>query len=227
MTDSLRARRLARTPSFFLAQRFIEDIAKIMKRTSPNHENEARGAVPVIEDIPNFVRTHTDWMLAVAFRILMDQGHAEDVVQQAFIKVFSKIESFEGRSELKTWMHRLVVNEAIATLRKFKKSNEEPLGDLLPVFDRSGCRIVFGPDGDETAETRLIRSQTNTQVRSAIMALPDEYRIVLCLRDIEGLTTQETGAALDISEANVKVRLHRARAALKRMLETAEQEETI
>lgn len=178
-------------------------------------------------DLPNFVRQHSDWMMAVAFRILQDQSHAEDAVQVAFTKVLSKMDTFEGRSALRTWMHRIVANEALMILRKIKRQNEHSIDDLLPVFDAYGCRIDSDSNEIETPEVLLSRRETHDQIRDAIMALPDKYRIVLCLRDIEGFSTSETSVALEMSEANVKVRLHRARAALKTLLETNVKEQKL
>ncbi len=172
------------------------------------------------ERLPDFVRAHSDWMLAVAYRIVQDKAHAEDIVQTAFVKVFAKLDTFEGRSALKTWMHRIVVNEALMVLRKIKRLNEQPIDDLLPVFDGAGCRVEFDTSDVSTPETLLSSRQLDDRVRRAIMSLPEKYRIVLCLRDIEGLSTAETSAALGLSEANVKVRLHRARAGLKKLLES-------
>lgn len=185
-----------------------------------NKENrDAVGVTLTPEELPQFVRTHSDWMLAVAFRILNDRAHAEDAVQIAFTKVFSKLSLFEGRSTLRTWMHRIVANEALMILRKIKRQNEHSIDDLLPVFDGSGCRVDLESNEVATPEALLSRRQTHDQIREAIMTLPDKFRIVLCLRDIEGFSTAETSTALEMSEANVKVRLHRARAALKMLLE--------
>ncbi|MEP3675224.1 sigma-70 family RNA polymerase sigma factor [Sulfitobacter sp.] len=170
-------------------------------------------------EVAELVRTHTDWMLGAAFRILRDRAHAEDAVQVAFTKIWSKIHAFEGRSALQTWMHRVVVNEALMILRKIKRRNESSIDHLLPVFDESGYRVEVEDKSAATPEVLLSRRQTHTYVRDAIMALPDKYRLVLCLRDIEGFSTAETSKALELSEANVKVRLHRARSALKTLLE--------
>ena len=171
------------------------------------------------EKLPEFVRAHTDWMLAVAYRILLDQAHAEDAVQNAFAIIFAKFHTFEGRSALRTWMHRIVTNEALMVLRKIRRQNEHSIDDLLPVFDTGGCRIESFTTEIATPEALLSRRQTHHHIRSAIMSLPEQFRIVLCLRDIEGLSTKEVSDALGLSEANVKVRLHRARSALKKLLE--------
>jgi len=179
----------------------------------------AMGMTLTSDEVSHLVSTHSDWMLGAAFRILRDRAHAEDAVQVAFTKIWSKYGEFEGRSALQTWMHRVVVNEALMTLRKIKRRNEHSIDDLLPVFDKSGCRVELEDNTPATPEVLLSRRQTNDYVRDAIMTLPDRYRIVLCLRDIEGFSTIETSEALELSEANVKVRLHRARAALKTLLE--------
>ena len=171
------------------------------------------------DEVSKLVRTHSDWMLGAAFRILRDRAHAEDAVQVAFTKIWSKLDAFEGRSALQTWMHRIVVNEALMTLRKIKRRNEHSIDDLLPVFDETGCRVELEDHTPATPEALLSRRQTNDYVRDAIMTLPDKYRLVLCLRDIEGFSITETSQVLELSEANVKVRLHRARAALKTLLE--------
>jgi RNA polymerase sigma-70 factor (ECF subfamily) len=178
-----------------------------------------QGPLVDVEQLEPFVRSNTAWMLAVAVRILQDKGHAEDAVQVAFTKISTNIDGFEGRSALKTWMHRIVVNEALMILRKIKRRQEQSIDGLMPEFDGSGCRVEFDLTETETPEELLEKAQTSRAVSAAINRLPDPYRIVLCLRDIEELSTLEVCEMLDISEANVKVRLHRARAALKKLLE--------
>ena len=100
-----------------------------------------------------FVRANLGWMLAVAKRIVIDGSIAEDVVQDAFSNVFKNLEAFRGDAALKTWMHRIVVNQALMALRKQRRRNEQPIDELLPEFDSSGCRVdepihavAAGPD---------------------------------------------------------------------------------
>ena len=166
-----------------------------------------------------FVRQHMGWMLAVAKRIVRDAHHAEDAVQNAFAKIFDNIGSFNRQSALKTWMHRIVVNECLMLMRKAGRVEPLPIDDLLPVFDENGCRIEDPWETVETPENLVMRADIRALVNEKIGILPDNYRIVLILRDIEELSTQDVAEMLEISEANVKVRLHRARAALKRLLE--------
>ena len=165
------------------------------------------------------VRTHAGWMRSLARRILRDDALADDCVQEAFLKAFRNIERFEGRSSLKTWLHRITVNEALMKLRSLKRLDERPIDDLLPEFDANACRIEAPWTCLATTEEIVERESTRALVVSKIGELPDSYRIILQLRDIEELTTSEVAEMLGISEANVKVRLHRARSALKKILE--------
>lgn len=165
------------------------------------------------------VTTHIGWMRGLAMRLLKDPVLAEDTVQDAFIKALRNIDKFEERAALKTWLHRITVNEGLMRLRKAKRLAEEPIDDLMPVYDRTDHRVEEPwaklPDPDEMCE----RKDTGALVRSKISELPDGYRIVLQLRDIEELSTREVAELLDLTESAVKVRLHRARAALKTLLE--------
>lgn len=168
-----------------------------------------------------FVRDNLGWMLAVARRIVIDGSIAEDVVQDAFSNIFKNLETFRGESALKTWMHRIVVNQALMALRKQRRRNEQPIDELLPEFDGSGCRIdepSMLSQLARTPEALLLSSDRRQQVLANIDRLPDSYRIVLMLRDIEELSTAEVAELTGLTEANVKVRLHRARAALKKLL---------
>jgi len=166
-----------------------------------------------------FVRAHIGWMLALARRILRDAHHAEDAVQNAFAKIFANLDGFDGRSALKTWMHRIVVNESLMLLRRLGRADATSIDEFLPVFDDNGCRVEERWMTHETPEALMLRTDIRARVKEKIDLLPENYRIILVLRDIEEMTTHEVAMLLDISEANVKVRLHRARAALKRLLE--------
>lgn len=158
-------------------------------------------------------------MLAVATRILRDADLAQDAVQLAFVQIFKKIDQFEGRSKLRSWMHRITVNEALMLLRKTNRFKETSIDHLLPEFDQSGCRIDDTLGSDQSSEATLNTKQVNDIVREKIDELPEQYRIVLILRDMEGYSTAEVAEMLDLTQANTKVRLHRSRAALKKLLD--------
>ncbi len=170
-------------------------------------------------DQEQLVRDNIVWMLRLAGRLLGDRGLAEDAVQDAFISAFRALGKFEGRSSLKTWLHRITVNAALTKLRQSNRRAEHSIDTDLPEFDQYDCRIEarwhYLAPIEEVIENDDLRSTVNT----CINTLPGSYRIVLQLRDLEGYDTSEVAEQLGISEANVKVRLHRARAALKKQLE--------
>ncbi len=165
------------------------------------------------------VRDNIAWMLALAERMLRDRSLAEDAVQEAFISALRGLSRFEGRSSIKTWLHRITVNASLTKLRQLKRLGEQSIDEHLPEFDRQDCRIEAPWPYLATVQEVLENAELRARVNAGIDELPDSYRIVLQLRDIEGYATSEVAALLEISEANVKVRLHRARAALKKLLE--------
>jgi RNA polymerase sigma-70 factor, ECF subfamily len=157
-------------------------------------------------------------MLSVARRIVGNDEDARDVVQSAYLSAFRAIGSFEGTSQLSTWLHRIVVNTALMRLRSRRRKPEESIEALLPAFKGDGHFAERFASGSLTADQLLERNETRRIVRSAIAQLPDAYRTVLILRDIEEMSTQEVADALEITPAAVKVRLHRARQALFTLL---------
>ncbi len=167
------------------------------------------------------VRQYGPRMLRVASRILGQDDEAQDCVQSAFIKAFRSFADFRGESSIWAWLHRIVANEALLALRARKKRNEEPLDELLPRFDSTGCRIELSWDQytGENVDALIEQKETRAKVRDTIDRLPDSYRTILMIRDIDGFSTAEAAEALGISKANVKVRLHRARSAFKKLLE--------
>lgn len=165
------------------------------------------------------VRRYGGKMLSVAVRIVGNREDARDCVQEAFVRAFKHIDRFEGRSSVWTWLHRIVVNSALLKLRSRRRRPERSLDDLMPEFDAYHCRIEPARPGHESVETLVSRKETRDTVRQTIEELPDDYRDVLVLRDILELDTNETAESLRINPGAVKMRLHRARAALKKLLE--------
>lgn len=167
------------------------------------------------------VRRYGARMLAIARRLLNDPAAAEDCVQEAFLKAFRRIDGFEGRSSLATWLHRITVNLALMRLRSRQHRSELSIDDLQPVFDAYACRTGAAWDGADAIERHVYGKQVHDLVKSKIAELPEDYRVVLMLRDIEEFDTAQVADMLEINEGTVKVRLHRARAALKKLLEPA------
>ena len=164
------------------------------------------------------VRDHTARLLAVARRYMRDEEDARDAVQEAFIAAFRAIHGFEGGSSLSTWLHRIAVNCCLMKLRSRRRRPETSIEELLPTFDETGHRILGDESWPESVETAVERSETRQRVRDAIGRLPEKYRTVLLLRDIEDLTTDQAARALGTTPTAIKVRLHRARQALRTVL---------
>ena len=167
----------------------------------------------------SLVRATSARLLAVARRIVGSEEEARDVVQEAFISAFKAIDRFEGNAKLSTWLHRIVVNKALMRLRTRKRKPEESIEPLLPSFKEDGHQVQPATTWTEGADVKVERAETRAFVRAQIDTLPDTYRTVLLLRDIEEMNTPETAAMLGISENAVKIRLHRARQALRALLD--------
>jgi RNA polymerase sigma-70 factor (ECF subfamily) len=165
------------------------------------------------------VRTHGGRLLAVARRLLRNDDDAQDAVQEGFLAAFRSLASFEGDAQLSTWLHRIVVNAALMKLRSRRRKPEEPIEDMLPRFLEDGHHAVHPPEWAEPADRILERKENCDFVRDCIDRLPEPYRTVLILRDIEEMATGETAVALAMEPNAVKVRLHRARQALRGLLE--------
>ena len=166
-----------------------------------------------------FVRRFTPRMLAVARRLLGDDMAAEDCVQEAFLNAFRNIDRFEERSSPETWLHRITVNVALMRLRSDKRRNEGSIEELLPDFDRQGCRIEPIWQMQDSVEEIVQRREIQELVMATVGELPESYRTGFILRDIEEMDTNDVAEFMGISEGAVRVRLHRARAALKKLLE--------
>jgi RNA polymerase sigma-70 factor, ECF subfamily len=163
------------------------------------------------------VRTYGGRLLAVARRVLRSEEDARDCVQEAFVQAFRGIQRFEERSSLGSWLHRIVVNAALMKIRSREQRREDSLEELMPQFDAEDLRAE--PEALSTPlEALLESSQVRQLVHRSIDRLPDGYRYVLIARDIEGYNIEETAALLGLTAGTVKVRLHRARAALKALL---------
>lgn len=158
-------------------------------------------------------------MLATARRFLNNECEAEDAVQEAFASALRSLDKFNGDALLSTWLHRIVVNAALVQLRSKRRRGEGPIETLLPRFDQKGKWIEEQVTGTNTAETILESRESREMVRRCIERLPEKYRSVLVLRDIEELDTDEAARCLSVSGNTIKVRLHRARQALKALIE--------
>jgi RNA polymerase sigma-70 factor (ECF subfamily) len=170
-------------------------------------------------------------MLRLAMTYVGDRGVAEDVVQESWLTCVRSLDRFEGRSSLKTWIFGIVINTSRA--RRRKEARILPFAALWRRDDSDSHRPTvdqsrFGADGmwragphswDNVPESKVIGGETLQKVKTAIDALPAKQREVILLRDVAGFEADEVSALLGISAANERVRLHRARAAVRKMLE--------
>jgi len=164
------------------------------------------------------IRQYGGRLLSVARRILSNDEDAREAVHEAFVAAYKARKSFQGDARISTWLHRIAVNAALMKLRSRKRRPEDSIDDLLPAFKADGHHAERFASWDEPVDVALSRRETAAFVREAIDRLPETYRVVLMLRDIDGLSTEETAKMLDITSNAAKIRLHRARMALRTLL---------
>lgn len=173
------------------------------------------------------ISTHGGRMLAVSRRLLRCEEEARDALQDAFLQAFRALPQFAGQSALGTWLHRIVVNACLMRLRRRRTRPEESIEPLLPTFLEDGHKAIPAVDWPEPCDRLLERREVREMVREAIDRLPETYRTVLLLRDIEEMSTAEVAAALATTENAIKIRLHRARQALRELLDGRLREVTL
>ncbi len=158
------------------------------------------------------MRRYNQLLYRVARSILRNDVEAEDVMQDAYVRAYEHLRQFAGRSEFRTWLTRIAVHEALARLRREKR------------FASSGPNQGEGDSMDLLAssqpspERQVADSELRSLLEQSILALPDSYRSVYVLRDVEQMGIEEVSRILDLTESTVKVRLHRARRALRKMI---------
>jgi len=191
-------------------------------RQAPQELDEAELARGIQSGDPKafeqVVRTYGGRLLTVTRRILREEEAARDAVQDAFVSAYRSRRQFNAESKVSTWLHRIAVNAALMKLRSLRRKPEESIDNLLPGFQDDGHHEERFVAWDEPADVKLGRRETASAVRRAIDQLPESYRTVLLLRDIEGLDTAETAKMLGITPNAVKIRLHRARMALRTLI---------
>jgi RNA polymerase sigma-70 factor (ECF subfamily) len=187
----------------------IPDEATLLARMQAGDEEAFEGCV----------RTYYPRLFPIALRMLRNEEDARDAMQDAFLSAFKQIGGFQGLSQLGTWLHRIVVNAALGRLRSLRRHPEKSIEALLPHFGEGEHQLDPPVPWKATAETDLQQREARDLVRRCIDELPESYRTVLLLRDIEGFDTEHTARLLDTSLGVVKTRLHRARQALRSLLD--------
>ena len=161
------------------------------------------------------MRRHNRRLYRVARAVVKDEQEVEDVMQQAYINAFTHLHQFEERSQFSTWLTRITLNEAFGRRRKMRRAAS--MAGAPSNIDENPGEIMDSitsaqPDPERQAYAQELRSV----LEEAVDALPETYRTVFMLRDIEGLSTSEAGEGLGLGEEAVKTRLHRARAMIRR-----------
>ena len=215
---------MRRTPIWWLPWRCVLHFSSShAAQSAGSSQNEAelvaalkRGDDTAYEQL---VRSYGPRLLATARRYLANDDDASDALQDAFLSAFKAIDRFQEDARLSTWLHRIVVNASLMKLRSKRRKPETSIEDLLPEFLPDGHMTertsAWADSAVETAE----RNETRTIVRDSINRLPEDYRSVLLLRDIDQYDTQQTADMLGLSTSAVKTRLHRARQALRTQLD--------
>lgn len=197
----------------------------VARVTSTNDERAAERAL--VERVragdpaaaERLVRDATPRMLAVARRFFTDESDAHDAVQDAFLSAFRALDRFEGDARLSTWLHRVTVNACLMKLRTRRRRPEVSIDALQPKFADDGHPIEFASPWNPNPSAGIESRETAALVRDMIDRLPEDARAVILLRDVEGFDTALTAEMLGITEASVKTRLHRARLALRTLLD--------
>jgi RNA polymerase sigma-70 factor, ECF subfamily len=167
-------------------------------------------------EFARLVETYSGLVYRLAMKMLDDPQDAEDVLQETFLKAYRHLPGFDGRSSLSTWLYRIATNEALMVIRRRKEpalSLDEPL--QAEDHEAEPLQIV---DFCCLPEQELVSAEARAHMNKAVETLPPGLRAVFLLRDIEGLSTQETAEVLKLSEAAVKTRLSRARMHLRKLL---------
>jgi RNA polymerase sigma-70 factor, ECF subfamily len=155
------------------------------------------------------MRRYNQRLYRVARAILHDDAEAEDVMQDAYVRAYQYLHQYAGRAPFSAWLTRIAVHEALARLRS--RNRAEQLEEAGQDGELSMHMVETSLDPEQNAS----RAELGQLLEDAVLGLPEQFRTVVMLRDVEELTTSETAAALDLSEENVKVRLHRGHALLR------------
>jgi len=149
--------------------------------------------------------------------ILLDDAEAEDALQEVYVKAFTKLDSFRGESGILTWLTRIAINES---KRRLRQRRHNVSLDILEQTQRSDATILMFPGGDvATPEENAARTEMRSMIEAAIDDLPEPFRIIFILREVEGCSVAETAAAQDLKQQTVKTRLFRARQRLRAALD--------
>ena len=161
------------------------------------------------------ITRYTEKVHNLAIRITRSQEDTEEIMQDVFLTVYNKIHTFEGKSAFSSWLYRITANTSFMKLRKRRQQAAVSIDDL-----GDACEQASALSRSDTSDVNYMssRHELRQALQEAIVRLPEEYRTIFILRDVDGLSNQEVGDVLNISIAAVKSRLHRSRLMLRRKL---------
>jgi RNA polymerase sigma-70 factor (ECF subfamily) len=164
------------------------------------------------------MQRHNRRLYRVARSVLGDDSEAEDVVQEAYVRAFTHLDGFRGEARLSTWLTRIALNEALGRLRRRRRTVD--LKDIDGISDQGEARVIFLPSArqDSDPEAAAARARIRRLLEEAVDQLPEHFRVVFMLRDIEEMSVEETAGHLGLRPETVKTRLHRARHLLRKSL---------
>ncbi len=167
------------------------------------------------QSFEELISRYSNKVFSLASRLTRNPEDAEEVLQDVFVTVHRKIAGFEGKSSFSSWLYRVTVNAAFMKLRKRKQEQTVPLEELV-----QQAQVVPALKSPESSfvDSQTIRNEMLEALEAAIRKLPDDYRPVFILRDVDGLTSREVSKILDLTVPAVKSRLHRSRLMLRRRL---------
>lgn len=169
------------------------------------------------EAVRQVITENNQRLFRAAWSILKDRGEAEEAMQAAYLSAFTSIDRFEGRSSLTTWLTRIVINEALGRVRSERRRRALLGAEGVPVLDTYREKLMAGSE-TPLPDAAVAREQLRRLLERAVAGLPEIFRTVFVLREIEGLSVEDTSEALEIPAATVKTRLLRAKRRLQEAL---------
>lgn len=180
----------------------------------------ARAKTGDFEAFEELVGRYQDKVYRLAFRFVRNETDAKEIVQDTLLSVWRKLDGFKGDSQFGSWLFRVTANAALMRLRSQRRHAEVSTEELPPGFldnpqPSYGQILSPGENWSKRPDDELQSEELRQRIQKAVDALPEIYRTVFLVRDVDGLSTEETAEALGLSVPTVKTRLHRARIALR------------
>lgn len=191
--------------------------SELTRAASRDEDLARRCAAGDRKAISSVIGANNQRLFRTAWSILRSRQEAEEAVQSTYLHAFAKIASFEGRASLATWLTRIVINESLGRRRAESRRRRAFADQGVAMLDDYRTQLMRGSDS-ETPDVSVAREQLRKMIEQAVDELPDQYRTVFILRDVEGVSGEETAEILGIPAATVKTRLFRSRRKMKELL---------